>query len=154
MAKMGPKLMTLCSAAIGAVYLTGFYVTDSADPALTHPEINKNSIKAADKSIRPIPEMKNQTQQAPAKTYKDGTFTGQGFNHIGSVEVAVTLHNDHITKVEIKNCDTHYSESYIEDLPNEVIMRQSPNVDIVSGATRSTEDFQTAVEQALQQAKI
>ncbi|RBN38092.1 FMN-binding protein, partial [Priestia megaterium] len=83
---------------------------------------------------------------------KDGTYSGQGSNRIGTVYVSVTIKNDRIDTVEITEADTHYSESYIEGLPSQVVQRQSSDVDVVSGATLSTEDFQNAVDDALQQA--
>lgn len=64
----------------------------------------------------------------------------------------MTIKNDRIDTVEITEADTHYSESYIEDLPSQVVQRQSSDVNVVSGATLSTEDFQNAVDDALQQA--
>lgn len=86
-------------------------------------------------------------------SYKDGTFTGSGSNRIGTVEVAVTIKSGKITAVEITNCDTHYSQSRIDNLPQQALQRQSNQVDNVSGATRSTEDFREAVRQALAQAQ-
>ncbi|MGB8460433.1 MAG: FMN-binding protein, partial [Priestia megaterium] len=82
----------------------------------------------------------------------DGTYSGQGSNRIGTVYVSVTIKNDRIETVEITEADTHYSQSYIEGLPAQVVQRQSSDVDVVSGATLSTEDFQNAVDDALQQA--
>ncbi|MGP3739900.1 FMN-binding protein [Bacillus sp. 4A_MP2] len=49
--------------------------------------------------------------------------------------------------------NTRYGQSSISSLPNEVVIRQSADVDTVSGATLSTQDFETAVAQALEQAK-
>jgi len=133
MAKMGNKLIALCSAAIGIIYTAGYIVTEP-----TAKEIMQHVPSAS---------------AAVQTKYHDGTYKGQGSNRIGSVEVAVTIKQDKITSVQITNCDTSYSESHIDGLPQQVVDRQSDNVDVVSGATRSTEDFQAAVDQALQQAE-
>ncbi|WP_339063026.1 FMN-binding protein [Tepidibacillus marianensis] len=87
------------------------------------------------------------------KKYQDGTYYGKGRNRIGSVEVAVTIKSDKITDVQITKCTTSYPKAYIDHLPTQVIARQNENVDIVSGATRSSEDFMNAIHQALQNAK-
>ena len=150
MAKMGNKLIALCSAAIGIIYTAGYIVTEptakemmqhvpQASAATQDSQVNQGSPSSSGKAV--------QTK------YHDGTYKGQGSNRIGSVEVAVTIKQDKITSVQITNCDTSYSESYIDGLPQQVVDRQSDNVDVVSGATRSTEDFQAAVDQALQQAE-
>ncbi|MGE5672645.1 MAG: FMN-binding protein [Mycobacterium leprae] len=94
------------------------------------------------------------SSSSTAKTgsYKDGTYTGSGTNRFGTVSVAVTIKSGKISNVQITGCNTHYPESYISRLPSQVISRQSAQVDFVTGATRSSEDFQAAVQQALRQA--
>ncbi len=74
-------------------------------------------------------------------------------NRYGMVTVSVTIKSHKITNVQIVSCQTHYPEDAITSLPQEVMDRQSANVDIVSGATGSSEDFQQAVAQALQNAQ-
>lgn len=95
------------------------------------------------------------TKSAPAtQKYIDGTYSGSGSNRIGMVSVAVTIHNGKISDVQITQCYTHYSESYINPvLPQEVMSTQNPSVGNISGATLSTQDFETAVYQALSQAQ-
>ncbi|WKB37065.1 FMN-binding protein [Terrilactibacillus sp. S3-3] len=95
------------------------------------------------------------TQKTDKQTgYQDGTYSGQGTNHFGTVAVSVTIKQGKIASVEITNCTTSYSQSYIDHLPSEVVARQSANVDNVSGATNSTEDFKTAIMDAISKAKI
>ncbi|MGG1290682.1 FMN-binding protein [Bacillus smithii] len=152
MAKMSNKMIALCSAAVGAIYMTGFVITEPEQSQTTthHQERTVNQDK------RVVKESKNQNAKTPStsKIYKDGTFYGTGINNIGSVEVAVTIKDDKITSVEITKCETQYPESEISHLPQQVLARQSSKIDIVSGATLSSEDFQSAVADALQQAKI
>lgn len=162
MAKMGKKMITLCSAAIGVVYIAGYYVTEPSEQNIAQAQIHQSQINIQNNQSKidqtgsnsPSTNSPSSDTKQLSKVYKDGTYSGQGMNRIGSVEVAVSIKNDQITDVEITNCDTHYSQSYIDGLPDQVISHQSADVDVVSGATMSTEDFQTAVEEALQQAKL
>jgi uncharacterized protein with FMN-binding domain len=170
MTKMSNKMIGICSAAISAIYITGLVTTQETEAKNTNQATraipkqqlvqNQNqktvqqSKTASSKPSLQAPIHKQQTAAASPKIYKNGTFTGSASNRIGSVTVAVTLKQDKITNVAITNCDTHYSEARIDGLPQQVVARQNGNVDIVSGATLSSEDFQTAVEQALQSAKV
>ncbi|MDB5083194.1 MAG: FMN-binding protein [Bacilli bacterium] len=91
---------------------------------------------------------------SPTKSvYKEGTFTGTGSNRRGSIQVAVTIKKDKITDVEISDFAMHYSEDDVVGLPNEVLQKQSAQVDNVSGATYSTRAFEDAVQEALSQAQ-
>lgn len=150
MAKMGNKMITLCTVAVGMIYTAGYITTES--PKAEVEQTSQNITESI-----PQPKASSSTSDITTKkvksTYKDGTYYGQGANHIGSVAVAVTIQKDKITSVQITDCTTSYSQSYIDDLPQQVVDRQSADVDVVSGATRSTEDFQEAVQNALLQAK-
>ncbi|WP_040950256.1 FMN-binding protein [Gorillibacterium massiliense] len=95
----------------------------------------------------------NQGSSTLQTKYKDGTYNGSGTNRFGTVEVSVTIKSGKISAVEITNCATRYPEWVIDSLPTEVIAKQSPEVDTVSGATRSSEDFINAVNDALSQAE-
>jgi uncharacterized protein with FMN-binding domain len=148
--KMGNKLVLLCSTAIGLIYSAGYIATE--------PSATQNSSEAPPYVMQqPNKNMNNQTQDSSTTKkqgkYQDGTYHGSGSNHIGSVEVAVTIKNSKISSAEITNCTTSYPQSDIDGLPQQVVQRQSANVDFVSGATKSSEDFQAAVEEALQQAQ-
>lgn len=179
MAKMGHKMVALCATAIGIIYSAGYVVTEPSVSALalaqnspvaiastqTMPNIQAKNTATPNTQNKPDSSTPSQTSQSnsvdstssaasTSEKYRDGTYNGQGSNRIGSVEVAVTVNQGKIISCEITNCSTHYSVSAIDPvLPNEVVGRQSGNVDVVTGATRSTEDFQTAVQEALDQAK-
>jgi len=152
MAKMSNTMIALCTAAIGAVYATGYIATLPTEAQSTSSHKERIQIQQPSSTIGEEATPSSAPQQTTSSTYKDGTYYGEGMNRIGSVQVAVTIKGDKITAVDITNCDTHYSQSYIDDLPNQVVASQSSDVDVVSGATLSTEDFQTAVDNALQQA--
>ncbi len=87
---------------------------------------------------------------APAKPrYKDGTFTGWGTSRHGDIQAQVVIADGRITSATIAQCMTRWPCSWIEALPGQVVARQSPETDYVSGATQSTNAFYYAVVQAL-----
>ena len=109
--------------------------------------------KAVASSTTNSSTQKTTTSSTPKSLYKDGTYYGEGYNRIGGIQVAVTITQGKIASAEITQCTTHYRQSAIDPaLPNQVVARQSANIDFVSGATKSSQDFQNAVAQALQQA--
>jgi len=65
----------------------------------------------------------------------------------------VVIQGGRIANAMISQCLTRYSCSWIAALPPQVIGRQSPEVDYVSGATQSTNAFYYAVLVALNRAK-
>ena len=178
MAKMGHKMVALCATAIGIIYSAGYVVTEPSVSALAQKSpvsvaSTQNTPKIQDKNAttpttQNLANSSTRSQKSPSSPvnsassatsaqgrYRNGTYNGQGSNRIGSVEVAVTVNQGKIISVEITNCSTHYSVTAIDPvLPNEVVARQSGNVDVVTGATKSTQDFQTAVKQALDQAQV
>lgn len=114
-------------------------------------QLIQNTQSSQTKQTNQLTQNTQSTQSTSSPTYKDGTYNGEAFNRIGSVAVAVTFKSNKITNVEITNCNTHYPESDIADLPNQVIQNQSSKIDTVSGATLSSEDFMNAVAQAISQ---
>lgn len=100
---------------------------------------------------------------APAarSAYKDGVYSGWGSCRHGDIEASVTIQNGQIAQVAISQCLTRYSCGWIApkipgaglpDLPSQVVERQSPKVDYVSGATESSYAFADAVVAALAKA--
>lgn len=89
---------------------------------------------------------------APQGRYKDGTYLGWGTSRHGDIQASVVIQAGKIVSAEIAQCLTRYSCSWIAALPGQVISRQSPNVDYVSGATQSCNAFSDAVAQALSRA--
>jgi len=85
--------------------------------------------------------------------YKDGTYSGWGTSRHGDIEATVLIKGARIEAVIISQCLTQYSCSLISELPIQVVLRQSPEVDFVSGATQSTNAFYYAVIAALKKAK-
>jgi uncharacterized protein with FMN-binding domain/polyferredoxin len=97
----------------------------------------------------------NETESTNAK-YKDGTYTGsgQGFKG-GTTKVSVTVANGKITDIEtLSNGDTPKYYARVEGtITNNIISKQSTEVDTVSGATYSSKGIKSAVADALSQAE-
>jgi uncharacterized protein with FMN-binding domain len=93
-----------------------------------------------------------QAPSSPAK-WKDGTYTGWGTSRHGDIQASVVVEGGRIASAVIAQCLTRYSCSWIAPLPPQVVSRQSPEVDYVSGATQSTNAFYYAVVEALSKAK-
>jgi uncharacterized protein with FMN-binding domain len=89
----------------------------------------------------------------PASQYKDGTYKGWGTSRHGDIEATVIISAGRILSAKISGCYTRYSCSVIDPIPPQVAVRQSPEVDYVSGATQSTNAFYYAVIEALSKAK-
>lgn len=96
------------------------------------------------------------TASAPGSSvalFKDGTYSGWGSCRHGTIEATVTILAGRIESARISQCRTRYSCSWIDALPGQVVARQSPEVDYVSGATQSVDAFYYAVVEALSKAK-
>lgn len=90
----------------------------------------------------------------PVKTgYKDGTYLGWGHCRHGDIQAQVVIVDGRIASATIATCLTRYSCSIIDKLPPQVAQRQSPDVDVISGATQSGDAFYYAVLDALYLAK-
>jgi uncharacterized protein with FMN-binding domain len=88
-----------------------------------------------------------------APAWKDGTYTGWGYSRHGDIEARVVVEKGRIISAVISQCRTRYSCDVIDMLPPQVVERQSPEVDYVSGATQSADAFYGGVVAALDSAK-
>ena len=89
----------------------------------------------------------------PAK-WKDGKFTGWGSCRHGDIEAIVEIKEGLIISAKVKTCRTGYSCNVIDKVIPQVVKRQSPDIDSVSGSTQSADAFYWAVYSALEEAKI
>lgn len=114
----------------------------------------------------PIPtvptDASNNPNNAPVSSgaYKDGTFTGAVASTIyGDVQVAAVISKGKIVDVKmLKYPNDRENSRAISDmsfpiLKQEAITAQNAHVDIVSGATQTTEGFQQSLGSALAQAQ-
>lgn len=93
-------------------------------------------------------------------SYKDGSYTGSVADALwGNIQVEVTIKNGKITNVQFLQYPNERERSVLinqyadPQLTSEAIQAQSANVDIVSGATDTSEAFIQSLSDALSQAK-
>ena len=105
-------------------------------------------------SITPV------TTPSTASQYKDGTYTGVAANAFyGNIQVQATINGGRITNViflQYPNDEDHSVRINQEADPllaQEAIQSQNAQVDIISGATDTSEAFIQSLSSALQQAK-
>jgi len=87
--------------------------------------------------------------------YTDGVYSGVGEGFRGKIYVDVTIENDVITNVEVTQHQDDlkwYNRAY-DTIRNSIMETQSTDVDLVSGATYSSEGIRDAVANALEKAK-
>lgn len=87
-------------------------------------------------------------------TFVPGTYTGKGKGMNGDVVVSVTFDKDAITAIEVtEHAETEgISDPAIANLPAAILAAQSTQVDVVSGATMTSNGIITAVNDAIVQA--
>jgi uncharacterized protein with FMN-binding domain len=101
------------------------------------------------------------TESAPKGQYKDGSYTGNATDaFFGIVQVKAVIKGGKLVDVQFLQYPNDVpntiaiSERSIPILKQEAIRIQGANVDIISGATQTTEGFQISLASALLQAKI
>lgn len=97
---------------------------------------------------------------APSGGYKDGTYTGNVADAFyGNIQVSVNIQNGKIANVQFLQYPSDRSRSILINqqampyLQQEAIQAQSANVDIVSGATDTSQAFIASLSSALSQAQ-
>ncbi|NLM55388.1 MAG: RnfABCDGE type electron transport complex subunit D, partial [Firmicutes bacterium] len=91
-----------------------------------------------------------------AAGWADGTYTGEADSFGGKLAVEVTVSGGKIADVEVtSHSDTPgISDGALSNIPGRIVAANSPAVDIVSGATFTSEAIMKAVENALVGAEI
>jgi uncharacterized protein with FMN-binding domain len=151
-------LVALSASAVAAIYMAGYLRTQAADASIgaaavpTVAVATSAPVSAAAPAPTATPAPRPIVVQRAAQ-YKDGTYTGQGTSRRGDVWVSLQVQDGQITNVTITKSTLQYPLRDIANLPQEVVQRQSPQVDIVSRATYSSMAFRGAVTQALTSAK-
>ena len=96
----------------------------------------------------------------PASGYKDGTFVGSAADAIyGNIQVQATISNGQLTNVQFlqypndRGTSIEINQQADPLLAQEAIQSQSANVNIISGATDSSQAFVQSLQSALDKAK-
>lgn len=99
-------------------------------------------------------ELTLQDGSAAAQNYKDGTYTGTAKGYGGDITVEVTISGGKITAIDIVSApaETPSFLTRAKGVIDKILEKQSPDVDVVSGATYSSNGILNAVRRALAQA--
>ena len=90
------------------------------------------------------------------KTYMDGTYQGSALGFNDNVVVEVLIENGSISKITIKQYadDEEFFWDAYDGVTSQILKKQTAEgIDVVSGATYSSEGIINAVKKALEQAK-
>lgn len=101
-------------------------------------------------------EANNQATQATSSVYQNGTFSGEGYGHNGSIAVDTTIQDDKIIDIEVtsQNEDGPWWDPVLSTIPAEIIQNNSTEgVSDVAGSTYSSEGLIDAVDNSLENAK-
>ena len=99
-------------------------------------------------------QLENAKRQADNCFYENGTYEGEGTGYGGPIRVSVTVEYDILTDVHVISHDGEDPAYYqlAEGLTDEMLSRQSTDVDAASGATFSSRGIIDAANNALEQA--
>ena len=96
---------------------------------------------------------------ATSGQYKDGEYTGSSANaYYGTIQVKATIQEGKIADVQFlqyphdQDTSIQVNKAAMPQLKQEAIAAQSANVDIVSGATQTSQAFKESLADALTQA--
>ena len=99
------------------------------------------------------------TTTATPASYEDGTYTGTAVdNTFGNVQVKATITNHKLVSVEVVEAPSDHKSQRINSeaaptLEQEAVAAQSSTLDVVSGATYTSQAYATSLQAALDQAK-
>ena len=150
---------------VGVAWLLNYKVAPHQLTALTPASPTQGPGNPASPSVSPAattsPSVTPSAEPSPSPTALSGTFTGADVpNRFGDVQVRVVISNGRITDVQAVQLPTDRAESaYISQqvgpwLRTEALQAQSANIDIISGATYTSQSYAQSLESALQQAHL
>ena len=142
---------------VGALALYGFVYRHGSSAVVSPPaSLAPNSSSGGSSST----SGSGSTPAATTSGYKDGTYTGSAADaYYGNIQVSATISGGKITNVEFlqyPNDNPHSISVNTQAMPylkQEAIAAQSAQVDIVSGATDTSDAFIQSLSSALAQAQ-
>lgn len=128
------------------------------------PVVNVPSVPQQPQSITPAPVPTPTPAPAPAPAaaglYRDGTYDGDSADaYFGNVQVAAVIAGGKLTDVTIldypqdRGTSVRINNAALPKLVQEAITSQSATVDVVSGATQTSDGFRQSLATALAKAK-
>lgn len=160
------KPFTSSDGKLGAVLPTPqVQVTQQLIPTPTQPEALPTATSPSDPTQ--APQIATPTEPPPTDTpalaqggYKDGTYTGPEVDALyGLVQVRTVIRNGKISDVQFleypsdRRTSVRINNYAVPYLQQEAIQAQSANVDIITGATLTSEAFIMSLQSALANAK-
>lgn len=128
-------------------------------PKITPPSSLATSHTPSTTSGSGTPPTNSHTTRASTSGYKDGTYTGSTTDaYYGNVQVQAAISGGRITGVKfLQYPNTHSTSVYINEqampyLQQEAIKAQNAHVNIISGATYTSQAFAQSLSSALSQA--
>lgn len=161
---LAPALSAVVVAACIGVSLHGYstpvYAVDIPETTKNQTDEDASEQENADtaekekKEDKKKDEDKNEEQKSTAKgsfDVSDGTYYGTGTGFAGKIKVAVTVKDKQITAIEIveNEADDDAFFSRAKGVIDKIISGQTLEVDVVSGATYSSNGIISAVKNAL-----
>lgn len=142
---------------IYAVYSLGIRHNN---PVISRPaSLTKNNNTSGGTSTGSSSSAASSTSSSSATTYKDGSYTGSVEDaYYGNVQVSVTIAGGRITNVKfLQYPNTHQVSVIINQqampyLKQEAIQSQNSNVQLISGATFTSQAFVQSLQSALNKA--
>jgi uncharacterized protein with FMN-binding domain len=170
--KMPRRLVALSASAVASIYAAGLLATQPAalsvaaaaaapEPAVvasptpsavSAPVVVVGATSTTAPIVAPTAIATAVTANQSTSAYANGTYSGTGSSRFGNVSVSVTVSNGKISNVQITKVTTSFPMSRIASLPGQVVKNQTANVNVVTGATYSSQAFKQAVQTALAQA--
>lgn len=94
--------------------------------------------------------------EEPAATFKAGTYEGEATGYGGKVKVSVEVDESKIKDVKVveQNETIYISKLAIEQLPKDIVEKQTVEVDSISGCTFSSLAVKNAVKNALEKTGV
>ena len=149
--------VAIVATVIGVVLLFSFKTPTQA-------RLRTPSADVAQASPTPTPSPSDSSAPTPTPSpsssgYKDGTYTGQDIqNQFGDTQVKVTIAGGKITDVQALQLPYDRQRSadisaYVKQpLHDEVLQAQGAQIDLISGATFTSDAYAQSVQSALDQA--
>lgn len=159
---------TTSTSALGVVAPSPTEPMAQAVPDISQPPPTAGAVPTTASAARPT-ATRPPARQAPAPTavpktangqYKDGTYTGPSVNAMwGLVRVQAVVQGGQLKNVQVldypsdRRTSQRINQQVIPWLETEVVQAQSANVDIISGATLTSQAFMRSLQAALNSAK-
>ncbi len=140
----------------GATY-SSVGIINAVRNALAQAVVDGSSVPASTDTVSGD-DQQDQSAPTPSVTgnfpYPDGTYYGTAEGYLGDVKVAIVLKNKTIQSVEIlENEDDAAFFNRARAVAGTIVKNQTTGVDVVSGATYSSNGIINAVKAALESAK-